>query len=317
MTINFKHITKKLTTGALVATMAFALTACGGNQAAEGNAQEGNAANTGNAATETAATAEGPINVISREEGSGTRSAFTEIVGLIEKDDAGNEKDMTSEEAAVQNSTDAVLTAVSNDVAGIGYISLGSLNDTVKALKVEGTEATAENIVAGTYPIARPFNIAYKGEPTPEVKDFLAFIASEEAGKIAEEEGYVPNPEAQPYEPADVSGSITIAGSTSVTPLMEKLVEAYKVHNPNFNADIQATGSSAGMKSAMDGTAQIGMASRELKEDEAAALNQEVICRDGIAVVINNDNATEDMTIDQIKNIFNGTTTDWAEVNAK
>lgn len=315
----FSKLTKKFSVGALVATCVVALTACGGNNAAKNTAEANNAkANnaTNNAATETVAM-EGPINVITREDGSGTRGAFTEIVGLIEKDADGNENDTTSEEAVVQNTTDAVMTATSNDEASIGYISLGSLNDTVKALTIEGSEPTAENIVSGAYKISRPFNVVYKENPAPEVEDFLKFIASEEGQKIAEGEGYVPNANAQAYEATDNSASITIAGSTSVSPLMEKLVEAYKVHNPNFNADIQATGSSSGIQAAIEGTAQLGMASRELKDEEASQLKVEVIAMDGIAVIVNQAHSVADLTIEQVKNIFNGTITDWAEVNAK
>lgn len=318
--MNFSKLTKKFSVGVLVATCVVALTACGGNKPAENSANGTETKNSAEANGNNAATAsavEGAINVITREDGSGTRGAFTEIVGLVEKDASGNETDTTSTEAAVQNSTDAVMTATANDEASVGYISLGSLNDTVKAVTIEGVEATPENITNGTYKIARPFNIVYKDGVTPGVQDFLTFIASEEGQKIAEEEGYVPNKDVKPYSATDNSESITIAGSTSVTPLMEKLVEAYKAHNPNFNADIQATGSSAGIQSAIDGTAQLGMASRELKDEEKSQLKVEVIAMDGIAVIVNKANAVADLTIDQVKNIFNGTTKDWAEVNAK
>lgn len=295
------NLKNKIRVGLLFGAAIFALTACSGT-------------NSANSSSETESL--GTINVISREDGSGTRGAFTEIVGLIEKDSAGNESDTTTEDAVVQNSTDAVMTATANDESSIGYISLGSLNDTVKAVNIEGVKATKEDISNGTYKIARPFNIVYKENPSAEVQDFLNFIVSNQGQAVVEEEGFVPNQATGDYEGIDNSASITIAGSTSVTPLMEKLVEAYKTYNPNFNADIQATGSSAGIQSAIEGSAQIGMASRELKEEESSQLQKEVIAMDGIAVIVNNANSIENLTVEQVKNIFNGTLTDWAEVNA-
>lgn len=250
------------------------------------------------------------ISVITREEGSGTRSAFVEIVGILEKNEAGEESDMTSVEAVVQNNTEAVLTSVGSNVNAIGYISLGSLNDSVRALKVDGVEATAENVKAGDYKIQRPFNIVYDAGASDGVQDFLKFIKSDEGQKIAEEEGYIADMSGEEYNAVDNQESITIAGSTSITPLMEKLVESYKKFNPLFKADIQATGSSAGVQSVQEGSAEIGMVSRELKDSESN-LGNEVIARDGIVVINNLESEIDNLSLEDIKSIFKGEKTTW------
>ena len=256
------------------------------------------------------------INVVTREEGSGTRGAFIEIVGILEKDANGNEEDRTYSEAIVQNGTNAVMTTVAGDEYSIGYISLGSLNDTVKAVKVNGVEATAENILNNSYEVARPFNLAYKGDLNPLAQDFLNFILSSEGQDIVTKEGYVQvDTQASNYESNGTEeGTLVIAGSTSVSPLMEKLVEAYQELNSGVSIEVQSTGSSAGMQSAMEGTADIGMASRELKDSELAELNPVVIALDGIAVIVNNNNPVEDLSIDDIKSIYIGETTNWSEI---
>lgn len=295
----------------MIIALAASLVACGGSNNGGSNADKANA---GSNETKTEAASDmGTINVISREQGSGTRSAFTELTGVLEKD-GDNEVDNTYDEASVQSSTDAVLTTVQNDDASIGYISLGSLNDTVKAVKVDGTEATPENIKSGDYKLARPFNIAYKEGIDEKTNDFIKFIMSEEGQKIVAEEGYIEESEAEKYEPIDNDAHISIAGSTSVAPLMEKLVEAYKALNPNFVGDIQANGSSAGMTAAIEGTADIGMASRELKDEEKSEVESMVIARDGIAVIVNKNNSAEDLTMDNLKDIFTGAVTEWSEV---
>lgn len=264
--------------------------------------------------TEEPAGMTGEIHVVSREDGSGTRGAFTEITGVLQKEN-DEEVDKTFDEAIVQNSTNAVITTVSGDEASIGYISLGSLSDVVKAVKVDGHEATAEKVKSGEYAVARPFNIAYREDKITDLgKDFLSFIMSEEGQKIAEDHGYVSNGNNGAYTPSNMEGSLTIGGSTSVTPLMENLVDAYKAHNPGFKADIQATGSSAGMTAAMEGAVEIGMASRELKDKEKEALTSEVIAMDGIAVIVNNSNSIEDISMDNIRKIFTGELRNWEEV---
>lgn len=252
------------------------------------------------------------INVVSREDGSGTRGAFVEIVGILEKDASGNEVDRTYEEAIIQNGTDAILTTVAGDEYAIGYISLGSLNDTVKAVKIEGVEATAENVQNGSYKIARPFNVAYKGELSGLAKDFMDFILSEEGQAIVVGKGYVQvsnSPAA--YAGASQSGNLVVAGSTSVSPVMEKLAEAYEKIHSGVTIEIQSSGSSAGMTAAMEGTAELGMASRDLKDSEKAVLNYNPIAIDGIAVIANNANPIDDLTMDEVKAIYIGEATEW------
>jgi len=253
------------------------------------------------------------INVMTREDGSGTRGAFTEIVGIMEEGLKGEVNDNTYIEAIVQNSTDAVITSVSNDEYSIGYISLGSLNDTIKAIKVEGVEATAENVQKGLYKIARPFNIAYKGELGTLAQDFVSFILSVEGQKIIADKGYVQvGTDLQHYEKVDeMEGTLVIAGSTSVTPVMEELAQAYKEIHPKVSIEIQSTGSSAGIQAAIEGTAHIGMTSRELKESELAKLTAQVIAMDGIAVIVNKKNPIENLTLKQIKSIYTGEITEW------
>ena len=249
------------------------------------------------------------ITVITREDSSGTRGAFVELTG-VEADG----EDQTTEEAVVANQTEAVITQVSGDPAAIGYISLGSLNDTVKALKVEGVEATPENVKNGTYTVARPFYIATKGEATGVAADFISFIMSKQGQEIVSD-GYIAvNDAAADFAGTQPEGKIVVAGSSSVTPVMEKLQEAYLELNPNATIEIQQTDSSAGMTAAIDGTCDIGMASRELKDSELAELTPTQIAMDGIAVIVNQDNALDDITMDQIRQIYTGEVTDWADV---
>ena len=256
--------------------------------------------------TDTAKAEDYDFSVVSREEGSGTRGAFIELVGLEEEVD-GSKEDMTTQEAIVQNSTNGVMQTVSQDSEAVGYISLGSLNDTVKAVKIEGVEATEENIVNGTYKISRPFNLAYKEDKVNDLaKDFLKFCLSEDAQVLTLKEGYVPLKDTEKYEPAKVSGTLTVAGSTSVTPLMQKMAEKYQELNPDSKIEIQSTGSSAGIEAVIDGAADIAMASRELKDEEKDKLAVEVIATDGIAVVVNPSSKVEDLTMDELKQIFKG-----------
>lgn len=252
------------------------------------------------------------INVVSREDGSGTRGAFIEIVGILEKDANGNEVDRTYEEAIIQNGTDAILTTVAGDEYAIGYISLGSLNDSIKAVKIEGVEPTSENVQNGSYKISRPFNLAYKGELSGLAKDFMDFILSAEGQQIVVDKGYVQastSPAA--YAGEAQSGNLVVAGSTSVTPVMEKLAEAYQELHSGVTIEIQSSGSSAGMTAAMEGTAELGMASRDLKDSEKAELNYNAIAIDGIAVIANNANPIDDLTMDEVKSIYIGEATEW------
>ena len=307
----------------LAATMALSLASCGGSASTSesASASESTAASTSEAAESTEAEATGDfdadqdITVISREDGSGTRGAFIELTGVEEKNDAGEKMDMTTEAAAIQSSTNGVMTAVANDETAIGYISLGSLNDTVKAVTVGGVEATAENVSNGTYTLARPFNIVTNGEPTDAVAvDFIAYCMSPDGQALATEEGYIGG-EGTEFTSTQPSGSITVGGSSSVSPLMEKLIEAYKTVNPNATIEMLTTDSTTGVTGALDGTYTIGMASRELKDTETAeGATATVLAMDGIAVVVNPANTTADLSVDQIKSIYTGEATVWADV---
>lgn len=307
----------------LAATMALSLASCGGSASTSesASASESTAASTSEAAESTEAEATGDfdadqdITVISREDGSGTRGAFIELTGVEEKNDAGEKMDMTTEAAAIQSSTNGVMTAVANDETAIGYISLGSLNDTVKAVTVGGVEATSENVSNGTYTLARPFNIVTNGEPTDAVAvDFIAYCMSPDGQALATEEGYIGG-EGTEFTSTQPSGSITVGGSSSVSPLMEKLIEAYKTVNPNATIEMLTTDSTTGVTGALDGTYTIGMASRELKDTETAeGATATVLAMDGIAVVVNPANTTADLSVDQIKSIYTGETTVWADV---
>ena len=254
------------------------------------------------------------ITVISREEGSGTRGAFVELTGVEQKID-GKKVDMTTEDAQITNNTSAMLMTVEGDEQSIGYVSLGSLNDKVKAVKVEDVEATAENVSSGDYKIARPFNIAFKAEGQSDLsKDFVAYIMSAEGQAIINEHGYVGSSDAAAYEANGAEGKLVVGGSSSVSPIMEKLIEAYKAVNPKADIELQTTDSTTGMTAAIDGTYDIGMASRELKEDEAAALSYQAIAMDGIAVIVNQANPVENLSVEQIGSIFTGDVTKWNEI---
>jgi phosphate transport system substrate-binding protein len=237
-------------------------------------------------------------------------------MGIEVKDANGNAVDMTTDSAEVANSTNLVMTSVQSNPKAIGYISLGSLNDTVKAVTVDGVEATADNILNGTYVVSRPFNIAsMNGEFTEVAADFVDFIMSDEGQQIVTDNGYISTGSNGAYTGSNLSGNIVCAGSTSVSPLMEKLAEAYKALNPDVDIEIQATGSSAGMTSAIDGVCDIGMSSRELKDSEIeAGLVPVVIAKDGIAVIVNGENSVDNLTSDEVTAIFTGEITDWSEI---
>lgn len=283
-----------------------ALAGCGGNN----NTAENTDSQTEQTSESTGTS--GAIHVVSREDGSGTRGAFVELTGV--EDDNG---DNTTVDAEIANRTDAVLTTVAGNEAAIGYVSLGSLNDTVKAVTVDGVEATVDNVKSGTYTLSRPFNIATKGEPTGVAKDFINFILSADGQAIVEEENYIKVDDAAPAFTSDgSSGQIAVGGSSSVSPVMEKLIEAYEAVNPNAQIELQTSDSTSGMTGAMDGTFAIGMASRELKDEEAAQLTGTAIALDGIAVIVNTANTVENLTMDQIRSIYVGETTDWADVAA-
>ena len=254
------------------------------------------------------------ISVISREDGSGTRGAFIELFGIEQKDADGNKVDYTTDEAMITNSTSVMMTTVDGDEYAIGYISLGSLNDTVKAVDIDGVEATAENIKNDSYKIARPFNIATKGEVNEVAQDFMNFILSSEGQKVVEDNGYISEGNSGAFAGTNPTGKIVVAGSSSVTPVMEKLKEAYIAINAGAEIEIQESDSTTGMTSVMEGISDIGMASRELKDSELAeGLTAQAIAMDGIAVVVNNDSPVETLTSESVKNIYMGEITTWEE----
>jgi len=262
----------------------------------------------------TARAAETPITVVSREEGSGTRGAFIELFGIEVKGSDGSRKDMTTKEAVIVNKTDVMLTNITSDTNAIGYISLGSLSGTVKALDIDGVAATADNVKNGTYPVVRPFIIATKQEPSAVTQDFIRFILSKDGQDVIASSYIAVDENAAPYLPSAIEGKITIEGSSSVTPIMEKLIEAYKIQKPDVTIELQMTDSSAGMTAAMDGTCDIGMASRALKESELAQLTGTGIALDGIAVIVNTANPVSGLTNAQVNSIFTGETTTWESI---
>ena len=257
-----------------------------------------------------------PIVVVGREAGSGTRGAFVELTGVEEKDADGNKVDNTTSNAIISNSTEIMMTTVSGDEYAIGYSSTGSLNDTVKALNVDGVEPTAANIKDGKYSLSRPFNIATKGTPGKLAQDFIDYIMSKDGQKVVEDNGYIASVDnAKAFKTAGESGKLVVAGSSSVTPVMEKLAEAYKKVNTKAEIEIQESDSTTGMTAAADGTCDIGMASRELEDSEKdKGLTSQAIALDGIAVIVNTQNDRTDISTDMVKKIFTGEVTDWNDV---
>lgn len=294
-----RNLIAGLLTGILAAS---ALAGCGGNET-ETSSTSGSAFK-----------ADSEITVVSRENGSGTRGAFVELMGIEKKDADGKKVDKTTAEAVIANKTDVMLTNVSGDEYGIGYVSLGSLSSSVKAVKVDGVEATAENVKNGTYKVARPFNIATKAEISEVAQDFIDFILSSEGQKIVSN-GYIKvNDNAAPYAGKKPAGKVVIAGSSSVSPVMEKLKEAYLAVNTNAEIELQTSDSTAGMTGAIEGTCDIGMASRDLKDSEKETLKATAIALDGIAVIVNPVNPIENLTSENVKDIFTGEKTTWSEI---
>ena len=306
---------KKVATLLITGIMAVAMTACGSSNSGTDNS----GSTDGTAKTESSADADSDwdntrdITVVSREDGSGTRGAFVELFG-IEEEVNGEKVDMTTEEANITNSTSVMMSTVAQDEYAIGYISLGSLDDSVKAVKIDGSEATAENIKNGSYKISRPFNIATKEDLSDAAQDFEDFILSTEGQKVVEDNKYIPLDDVSDYKSNGASGKVVVAGSSSVSPVMEKLKEAYQAVNSDVEVEIQTSDSTTGMQNAIDGVCDIGMASRELKDSEKeAGLTPTVIAMDGIAVVVNNNNPTDELSSDQVKSIFTGDVLTWDE----
>lgn len=254
------------------------------------------------------------ISVMSREEGSGTRGAFIELFGVEQKNSSGKKVDYTTEEAAITNSTSVMLTSVAGDIYSIGYVSLGSLNDSVKALKIEGVDATVSNIKNKSYKISRPFNIAVKEKLSAPAQDFVNFIMGSEGQKIVEKNKYIAV-ESKSFTSNKASGKVVVAGSSSVSPVMEKLIEAYKSVNPNARIELQTSDSTTGVTNAANGTCDIGMASRGLKETEKAkGLKEITIAIDGIAVVVNKANPLVNAKIEIVRDIYMGKIQKWSEI---
>lgn len=269
----------------------------------------------GGSSSDTAGADDAEITVVSREDGSGTRGAFVELFGVQDEDDKGEKTDMTTEDATITSSTEVVMTTVAGNKNAIGYCSLGSLNDTVKAVKIDGVEATVDNINNGKYAISRPFNIATNGTPSEVTQDFINYILSEDGQKIVEENGYIKASDAGAFKSNGAKGKIVVAGSSSVSPVMEKLMEAYKKVNTGADVELQESDSTTGMKNAIAKTCDIGMASRDLKDSETSAgLKATVIAKDGITVVVNKENSIDNFTKDQVNNIYRGKITTWGEV---
>lgn len=314
----------------IVAMMLMAMTAttvagCGSNDTAADTttetAAEDTTADTADAAEDTAAdaaaagAASGAISVLSREDGSGTRGAFIELFGIESKNDAGEKVDNTTEDAEITNSTSVMMTTIAGNKGAIGYVSLGSLNDTVKAVAIDGADATVDAIKAGEYKVARPFNIAVKDGLSDAASDFITFIMSEDGQRVVEDNGYISQGNEGAYTASGLKGKVVVAGSSSVTPVMEKLKEAYVAVNPDVEIEVQQSDSTTGMTSAIEGVCDIGMASRDLKDSELeAGLTPTVIAMDGIAVVVNNESPVAELTSENVKDIFTGEITDWADV---
>lgn len=308
-----KQLMKKTTAFILAATLMMT-TLAGCSSGSTASSTPGATAS----ASATPAASSGPsgaITVISREEGSGTRGAFIELFGVEEKNAAGEKVDNTIETADQTNSTGVMLTSVSQNESAIGYVSLGSLNDTVKALKIDGVAATVANIENKTYAISRPFNIATKSTVSAVAQDFIDFILSSDGQAVITGNGYIAVSKAAAYSGSKPSGKIVVAGSSSVSPVMEKLIEAYGKINPNADIELQTSDSTTGMNSAIEGVCDIGMASRALKDSETSAgLTATVIATDGIAVIVNKSSSIDGLTKDQVKDIYTGKITDWSEI---
>ena len=304
---------RKLMAVALVAAMAATMAVgCGGSssdKSAEGSADNSSADSGSDFDTSN------DITIVSREDGSGTRGAFIELFGIEEKQSDGTKVDMTTTDAQITNNTSVMLTTVAGDEYAIGYVSLGSLNDTVKALKIDGEEATEQNIKDGKYKICRPFNIATKkGADNELAKDFISYIMSKEGQQVISDNGYIGDDSAEAYAGTKPSGKVVVGGSSSVSPVMEKLIEAYKKVNTGAEIELQTTDSTTGMTSAIDGSYDIGMASRELQDDEKDKLDSQAIATDGIAVIVNKNNTTDELSSDQVKDIYTGNAVAWDEV---
>jgi phosphate transport system substrate-binding protein len=255
------------------------------------------------------------MTLISREDGSGTRGAFIELFGIQGKNAAGEPFDYTVDTADITNSTSVMITSVAQNSQAMGYISLGSLGLTVKPLRINGAEPSAANILNGTYPVFRPFNIVIKEDISPAAQDFIDFILSPEGQRIVTENRYIAVPSKSAYEGTHKTGRIVVAGSSSVTPVMEKLKESYLKLNPAVLIEIQQSDSTTGVTNTVEGICDIGMVSRGLKESELAkGITPLTIAQDGIVMIVNHENPITAMTIEQVRRIYTGAFTVWSEI---
>lgn len=307
---------KKLIAVTLAAVcVAASLAGCGSSSSSGSTDSQGSGSAAASTTAENTDGMSGAISVISREDGSGTRGAFIELTGVEEKNEAGEKVDNTVDTAEITNSTAVMMTTVAGNKSSIGYISLGSLDDSVKAVEVDGIAPSAEAVKDGSYKVARPFNIVTKDGLSETAQDFINFIMSDEGQAVVEENGYVSQGSTGAFDGGKVSGKITVAGSSSVTPVMEKLAEAYKAINSNVEIEVQQSDSTTGVTSAIEGICDIGMASRELKDEETSqGVTATVIAMDGIAIIVNKENPVSALTTQQVKDIYTGTVTDWSEV---
>lgn len=255
------------------------------------------------------------ISVLSREEGSGTRGAFAELTGVEQKNGKGQKADMTTEEAGITNNTSVMITGVNTNVYAIGYISLGSLNDSIKALSIENIQASVQNVKNGTYKLSRPFNIAVKENISFAAQDFINFILSVPGQEIIEKNNYIAVGQGQAFTSNMPAGKIVIAGSSSVSPVMEKLKEAYKKINVNVQIDIQTNDSSTGISAVAEGICDIGMTSRNLKASELEkGLSSLTIALDGIVVIVNNANPLNNVSVENVRKIYTGEIVYWKDL---
>ncbi|MFI3150765.1 extracellular solute-binding protein [Streptococcus suis] len=263
-------------------------------------------------------TADQPITVVSREEGSGTRGAFIELVGIESKDANGEKVDNTTNQAIVTNSTAVMLQTVTGDTAAIGYASLGALDGNSKPLEIDGVAPSIDTIKSGEYKIARPFNIVTKDSISEAAQDFISFIMSSDGQAVVEKSGYISVDAKAAYQAKTKSGKVVVAGSSSVNPVMEKLKEAYQAVNPDVTVEIQQSDSSTGVTSAIEGSADIGMASRELKDSESSAgVSATPIAIDGIAVIVNKENPLSGLTVQEVQDIYTGKEAEWSTYISK
>ena len=297
---------KKLLTISLALVMGMTVLAGCTSKTNSGSTSEGGEKNTFNASKE--------ITVVSREDGTGTRGTFVELTGVEQKNAEGKKEDKTTIEAVIASKTDIMMTNIENDTYAIGYISMGSLKSSVKAVSIDGNAPTSENVKNGSYTLARPFNIATTANVSEVAQDFINFIMSAQGQEIVAKSYIAVDENLDQYTSSNLSGKIIIAGSSSVSPLMEKLKEAYVALNPSVTIELQTSDSTAGMTAAVEGICDIGMASRELKDSEKEKLNPLAIALDGIAVIVNNENPTDSLTKDQIKNIYTGEVTTWDNI---